>query len=410
MLDAHVNYAEGQHITADFSGVAKSKLNDPKYLEDALVKAINRSGATLLKVHTESFEPQGVTVVAVLAESHATIHTYPEHGVAMIDAFTCGNVDPEPIVEALSETLQPVNRKERGFSRTPIPISETAYLYEPIANGLERRWRLNRLICEKRTKYQHFIIAETEQGISLFCNSERQSTELSQLLYHEGQIIPAALSAGKIENVLVIGSSEGVVCEIAVELGAKLVVHVDIDQECVEACAKHLPYGYSETQLKEAVSGKGRVRIKYADGIEFVQQHAELGGAKFDIVILDLPDENVNYNAQQNRAYAENFLESVKLIRADNGSVICQAGCTTLWRNEALRNLWLRMGRVFSNRIFFELNEQDWCWIVGCNSGRQITSAEMAEKLRLLSYSPVHIDEQTIMAGTIPPLSLRNQN
>jgi S-adenosylmethionine decarboxylase proenzyme len=88
----------GTHALIDGKGegiLLEQLLNDGGDLQDMLVAALERAGATILKVVTQSFEPQGKTVVAVLAESHASVHTYPEHGVYMIDVFTCGDLDAE---------------------------------------------------------------------------------------------------------------------------------------------------------------------------------------------------------------------------------------------------------------------------------------------------------------------------
>ena len=76
---------------------------------------------------------------------------------------------------------------------------------ESIGKGVSRVWELESVIYQKRTPFQDMIIAKTAQGISLFCNNERQSVEESQLIYHEGQIIPAALFCGEINNVLIVG-------------------------------------------------------------------------------------------------------------------------------------------------------------------------------------------------------------
>lgn len=401
------NLPTGRHAIADFSGVEASRLNSPKFLKDALVGAIDASGATLLNVITESFSPQGVTVVAVLAESHATIHTYPECGVAMVDAFSCGEVSPVPIIETLIASLEPSSHNLSIIDRGEVSCHNGGFISEPIGIGLERRWRINRIIHTKKTKFQNLVIAETDQGRSLFCDNERQSTEFSQLLYHEGQIIPAALVVENIENILVIGSSEGVVSQIAVALGAKNVVHVDIDRECVEACAKYLPYGYSEYDLSSFESEENEIKILFEDGIKFIESISQRGNRKFDIVVLDLPDESSQDEKQQNRAYEKEFLEKIKMILHEGGAMICQAGCSTLWRNTTLKRLWARVGEVYPSRVFFELSEQDWCWVIGCKNEIQVTPHEMSERLKTLQYQPVHIDAVTIAAATIPPISLR---
>ena len=89
-------------------------------------------------------------------------------------------------------------------------------IVEPLAPGLTRNWRLSEVICDVRTEFQDLVIGRTEQGVALFSDGERQSTEFSQLVYHEALLVPALLLADRIERVLVIGSGEGVVSQLAV--------------------------------------------------------------------------------------------------------------------------------------------------------------------------------------------------
>ncbi|MBY8853848.1 spermidine synthase, partial [Saccharothrix sp. MB29] len=97
-------------------------------------------------------------------------------------------------------------------------------------------WEVDEVVVDAKTEFQHLVIARTAQGLSLFCDDDRQSTEFSQLTYHEALMVPALLLADRVERVLVIGSSEGVVCRMAVEAGASVVDHIDIDEQAVKLC------------------------------------------------------------------------------------------------------------------------------------------------------------------------------
>ena len=66
-------------------------LDDEAFIRDVLVTAAEKSGSQLLAVSSHKFEPHGVTAVALLAESHISIHTWPERGTAVCDVFTCGD-------------------------------------------------------------------------------------------------------------------------------------------------------------------------------------------------------------------------------------------------------------------------------------------------------------------------------
>jgi len=95
----------GRHAIIDGNGADAALLDDPGRLEALLKAAVEETGATVLSCHSHQFEPQGVTVAIILAESHATIHTYPEHGCYMADVFTCGSLDPTAAVEILKTSF-----------------------------------------------------------------------------------------------------------------------------------------------------------------------------------------------------------------------------------------------------------------------------------------------------------------
>lgn len=78
-----------------------SGLNDEARVRDALLACVTACRATLLHLHTHRFSPEGVTGVAILAESHITVHTWPETGYGAFDVFMCGASDPWAAVDVL---------------------------------------------------------------------------------------------------------------------------------------------------------------------------------------------------------------------------------------------------------------------------------------------------------------------
>jgi len=95
-----------QHVIADVVACTDLLLlDDVGELSELLVEACTMAGAHVLGTLTHHFDPQGATVLVLLAESHASIHTWPEHALAFVDAFTCGAVDPAAIVEVVVDAL-----------------------------------------------------------------------------------------------------------------------------------------------------------------------------------------------------------------------------------------------------------------------------------------------------------------
>jgi len=82
--------ALGRHLLLELRECNVAVLDDLKYLENALVSAAKDSGATVLDKSFHHFAPQGVSGVVLIAESHLSLHTWPEHAYAAVDIFTCG--------------------------------------------------------------------------------------------------------------------------------------------------------------------------------------------------------------------------------------------------------------------------------------------------------------------------------
>ncbi len=96
---------DGRHLIADLHGCAG--LTDVDLIERALRDAAEAAGATVLDVRLHAFgEGQGVTGMALLAESHLSIHSWPEHGYAAVDIFLCGaRHDPEDALAVIAAAL-----------------------------------------------------------------------------------------------------------------------------------------------------------------------------------------------------------------------------------------------------------------------------------------------------------------
>lgn len=95
----------GRHCLFDLTDVSAEFLDSPELLLAAACAAAMAAGATVRASYAQEFQPAGVSVLVVLAESHVSLHTYPEAGVALCDAFTCGEPSPVSIAETLASSL-----------------------------------------------------------------------------------------------------------------------------------------------------------------------------------------------------------------------------------------------------------------------------------------------------------------
>ena len=98
----------GRHLMTQYYDCDETALSNISQLNEIMKQATLASGATLLKTIDYSFEPSGYTLVLLLSESHASIHTYPEHRSCFIDFFTCGrHCSAEKFETFLRDYLQP---------------------------------------------------------------------------------------------------------------------------------------------------------------------------------------------------------------------------------------------------------------------------------------------------------------
>ncbi len=107
-------YRAGTHLIIELKGA--TGLDDKARVERAFRACVAATGSTLLHIHLHSFQPHGVSGVAVLAESHITVHTWPELGYGAFDVFMCGKADPWRAVDVLA----------RAFETAEVDVKEIA--------------------------------------------------------------------------------------------------------------------------------------------------------------------------------------------------------------------------------------------------------------------------------------------
>ena len=94
----------GEHITLDILGTKKEY--DPAFYEKLVYKIAKIAKVTVLQISKYKFEPQGFTLVALLAESHISFHTFPEKGIISFDFFTCAKISPSVALEVIKDEIE----------------------------------------------------------------------------------------------------------------------------------------------------------------------------------------------------------------------------------------------------------------------------------------------------------------
>ncbi len=120
LSDEQIVSHQSKHLLLELYRCNCEKLNDESFLRCILNRAAKLAKATVLNLISNKFEPQGVTAIALLAESHISIHTWPESNYSAVDIFTCGqNMMPELASQYLIKSLMAKEHSLRVIERNP---------------------------------------------------------------------------------------------------------------------------------------------------------------------------------------------------------------------------------------------------------------------------------------------------
>lgn len=118
----------GQHLLADLYGIAAERLTCEAELVALLRDSLRRAGFTMAGQLSHKFfaDGAGVTAMALLTESHASLHTYPEYGYLALDVFSCGDADPADVLAEFVRRLSPTQVESTVAPRGRVPQAPTS--------------------------------------------------------------------------------------------------------------------------------------------------------------------------------------------------------------------------------------------------------------------------------------------
>ena len=112
--------ALGHHLLVEFTGCDAAALTDLDRVTTAMLDAARASGATIVTHSFHRFSPHGVSGAVIIAESHLAIHTWPEHGFAAVDFFSCGGIDMERGLALLRIAFRAADEVRLALERGPL--------------------------------------------------------------------------------------------------------------------------------------------------------------------------------------------------------------------------------------------------------------------------------------------------
>ena len=107
----------GRHLIIELFGCEPSRIDDLEHVASGLKLAAKRIGASVVSEAFHRYAPQGVSGILLIAESHLSVHTWPERGYVAVDIYTCGGLDPRPGTEAMAEQFGATQWREQETVR-----------------------------------------------------------------------------------------------------------------------------------------------------------------------------------------------------------------------------------------------------------------------------------------------------
>ena len=297
----------GEHITLDIIGANKE--HSPDFYEKIIYKIAKLAKVTVLKISKYKFEPQGFTLVALLAESHMSFHTFPEKGITSFDFFTCGNISPSVATDVIKDEIEHTHIIKKLFNRDNIDLYHDNYS----SPGLRKSYVVKKVLENFKSKVGQYIeILELEQfGKSLFIDNEIQVAESDEHLYSSTFVNSGLNLNPKKEKSAIIGGGDGGVARECISQNFGLIDWYELDPEVVEVCDKHL------SKIGQKASEKNSVKCVWGDAFKSIKSVKD---DTYDQIYVDLNDDQFCINL------AAKNMESLIRILKPKGVITAQVG------------------------------------------------------------------------------------
>ena len=297
----------GEHITLDIIGTKKEY--SPSFFEKIVYKIAKKAKVAVLEISRHKFEPQGFTLVALLAESHMSFHTFPEKNIISFDFFTCGKISPLVALDIIKKEIEHKRIVKKEFNR------DTVGLYDDIYNspGLKKFYIVNNVLEDFTSKVgQHIEILDLEEfGKSLFIDNELQVAANDEHLYSSTFVNSSLkLSKGK-DKAAIIGGGDGGVARECISQNFNFIDWFELDPEVVEVCNKHL------SKVGNKATEKNSVKCIWGDAFENIKS---IDDNRYDKIFVDLNDDQYCIDL------AAKNMNSLKRILKPKGVITAQVG------------------------------------------------------------------------------------
>jgi len=334
----------GEHITLDIIGTKKDY--SPSFFEKLIYKIAKKAKVTVLEISRHKFEPQGFTIVALLAESHISFHTFPEKEIISFDFFTCAKISPVVALNIIKKEIEHKRIVKKEFNR------DTVALYDDIYNspGLKKYYVVNNVLEDFTSKVgQHIEILDLEQfGKSLFIDNELQVATNDEHLY-SSTFVNSGLNLNKAKDkAAIIGGGDGGVARECISKNFNFIDWFELDPEVVEVCNKYL------SKIGNNATKKNSVKCIWGDAFESIKSVED---NRYDKIFVDLNDDQYCIDL------AAKNMKSLKRILKPKGVITAQVGSQDKKPKQV--DSWLRVfnksfGNTTLDRVYIPSFDCSW--------------------------------------------------
>ena len=234
----------GEQILVEFGACRSDLLGQESQLLAVLNEAVNHSGFKLVKMYSHEYEPQGITAVAIVCESHIVLHTYPEAAHVSLDIFTC-SAEPKKsrsLIAFLRESLMPSTVKVAEVKRgNVLELKRPKSIALSSTNGIDVTLQVTERVHSERTEFQNVEVFQSSQfGRLLVADGELLVAEVDAELYASTLVEPLLQKRCSLSQVLLIADCQNCLLSELLKIGAGEIVVASIDSAVGDICRRFL--------------------------------------------------------------------------------------------------------------------------------------------------------------------------
>ncbi len=353
--------SRGTHHVVELLNCESKILNSPEKLEKLVIDGINKSGLSYEKIISHKFNPVGITVLAIISESHIALHTYPEAGNVSLDVYTCSDAKKqEKFVRFIEKKLKPNSSRIAEVQRgSTIELINPSWIVSESNYDYEVKYYVDKVLFEKRSKYQLIEIIQNKTfGRMLFLDRDLQIAEHDAHIYNKALVDVLKSKKGELDRVAVLGGGDGGILHEVLKYKPESVTLIDIDEDVVEASKKYLK------KICYKAFDDPRVTVVYQDVMKYLAK-----GRKFDAIISDLTMHPEAFTRLDRPTYLSKLFDRIK-SRLKKGGILSMQ-CSSSFDAETFdlvnKILSERFSEISYNKVYIPSFCEEWIFATAKN-------------------------------------------